>query len=102
VRRRRGCFIAGGIVTLDVVGVAAMAPPTDLAELMQDDQGTASGILLTAIAVESWARFYPRTPAAEVVRPRFLPAVVDLDSECRPPTRTSSRLLTSRCYGGGP
>ena len=67
---------------LDVVGVAAMAPPTDLAQLMEADQGTASGILLTAMAVESWARFYPDTPAEDVVSAQFLPAIGDLDKKC--------------------
>jgi pimeloyl-ACP methyl ester carboxylesterase len=67
---------------LDVVGVAAMAPPTDLAKLMEADQGTASGILLTAMAIESWAKFYPDTPAADVVDSQYLPAIEDLDTKC--------------------
>ena len=67
---------------VDVVGVAAMAPPTDLAQLMEADQGSASGILLTAMAIEAWSKFYPDTPATDVVASGFMPAVEDLGRKC--------------------
>ena len=67
---------------LDLVGVAAMAPPTDLARLMVDDEGTASGVVLTSMAIGSWSRVYPDTPASAIVKGRFLPAVENLATRC--------------------
>jgi acetyl esterase/lipase len=67
---------------LDLVGAAPMAPPTNLAELMRDDESEIAGVLLTALAVKSWSDYYPDTPAHEVVHEEFLPAIDDLGSKC--------------------
>ena len=40
---------------LDLVGVAALAPPTYLAELLTDDYDELSGRILTGLVLESWS-----------------------------------------------
>jgi hypothetical protein len=40
---------------LDLVGVAALAPPTYLAELFTDDYDELSGRILTGLVLESWS-----------------------------------------------
>ena len=75
---------------LDVVGVAPMAPPTDLAELTLDDEGEAPGVILTSMAIQSWSEVYPATPASAVVKPWYLPAVV-IANRC---IETNSQSLT--------
>lgn len=44
---------------LDLVGVAAIAPATDLAETIAAMQGTLGGKLITSLAAYAWSRTYP-------------------------------------------
>ena len=76
---------------LDVVGVAPMAPPTDLAQLTLDDEGEAPGVILTSMAIQSWSEVYPATPASAVVKPWYLPAVANIANRC---IETNSQSLT--------
>ena len=76
---------------LDVVGVAAMAPPTDLAQLTLDDEGETPGVILTSMAIQSWSEVYPDTPASAVVKPWYLPAVANIANRC---IETNSQSLT--------
>ena len=73
---------------LQLVGVAAAAPATELATLMRDDLGTPGGNNLTAMTLWSWARIY-RAPIDRVVEPAAMPAV---DGS---PTNASSRFSIS-------
>lgn len=66
---------------LRLLGVAAAAPATDLATLMQDDFGTAGGKSLTAMTLWSWAQVYG-APIDRVVDPAAMPAVDRLANEC--------------------
>jgi len=43
---------------LELVGVAAAAPATDLAVLLRDDLATSTGKILTALSLWSWSRVY--------------------------------------------
>ena len=43
---------------LHIVGVAAMAPPTDLGVLLERDIAEPAGVVLTALAVDSWSKLY--------------------------------------------
>jgi dipeptidyl aminopeptidase/acylaminoacyl peptidase len=67
---------------VDLVGAAAMAPPTDLAELMEADQGEAAGVVLTSLAITSWSKYYPDTHARDIVKTIYLPAVADVGRTC--------------------
>jgi pimeloyl-ACP methyl ester carboxylesterase len=67
---------------VDLVGAAAMAPPTDLAALMTADQGEAAGVVLTSLAITSWSKYYPDTHARDIVKTVFLPAVADIGRTC--------------------
>lgn len=66
---------------LRLVGVAAAAPATELATLMQDDFGTAGGKSLTAMTLWSWAQVYG-APIDRVIDPAAMPAVDRLANEC--------------------
>ncbi len=44
---------------LDLVGVVAMAPPTNLSELLAQDVHEDAGVVLTALAVTAWSHAYP-------------------------------------------
>jgi acetyl esterase/lipase len=66
---------------LNLVGVAAAAPATDLVTLMGDDFQTSGGKNLTAMTLWSWSRVY-RAPIDKVVVPEAMPAVDQLANEC--------------------
>jgi acetyl esterase/lipase len=66
---------------LQLLGVAAAAPATDLATLMTDDMNTTGGRNLTAMTVWSWARVFG-APIDSVVAPAAIPTVDRLATEC--------------------
>jgi acetyl esterase/lipase len=66
---------------LELLGVAAAAPATDLATLMTDDLNTTGGRNLTAMTVWSWSRVY-NAAADSVVAPDVMPVVDRLAEEC--------------------
>jgi acetyl esterase/lipase len=66
---------------LDLVGVAAAAPATDLATLLGDDIGTGGGRNLTAMTLWSWSRLFG-APIDRVVYPAAIPIVDRLAGEC--------------------
>jgi acetyl esterase/lipase len=66
---------------LDLVGVAAAAPATDLATLMNDDIDTAGGKNIAAMTLWSWQRVYGAN-MDRVVDPRAMPAIDRLAQEC--------------------
>ena len=67
---------------LDVAGVAAMAPPTDLGTLLDDDVKEADGIVLGALAISSWSEYYPDADEAAIVEPVARPVVDDIGGKC--------------------
>lgn len=66
---------------LNLVGVAAAAPATDLVTLMADDFKTSGGKNLTAMTLWSWARVF-KAPIDKVVVPAAIPTVDQLANEC--------------------
>jgi pimeloyl-ACP methyl ester carboxylesterase len=66
---------------LTLLGVAAAAPATELAALMDDDIDTAAGKNITAMTLWSWQRVYG-APMDKVVDPRAMPAINRLAQEC--------------------
>jgi acetyl esterase/lipase len=66
---------------LDLVGVAAAAPATRLADLFEADRDTSSGRSLTAMAVLSWSRVYG-IPLPSLVEPGSRVAFQRLASDC--------------------
>jgi len=73
---------AGYAPELHIAGVAAMAPPTDLATLLDDDVKEADGIVLAGLAISSWADYYPDADEAAIVEPAARPFVDDLGGKC--------------------
>jgi acetyl esterase/lipase len=66
---------------LTLMGVAAAAPATELAALMNDDIDTPAGKNITAMTLWSWQRVY-NAPIDKVVDPRAMPAIDRLAQEC--------------------
>lgn len=66
---------------LDLAGVAAAAPATELATLLGEDINTSGGRNLTAMTLWSWARVFG-APIDRVVDPAALPTVDLLVGEC--------------------
>lgn len=67
---------------LKLVGVAAGAPPTDLATLFQRDLGTTFGNVLGAYAFDSWSKVYDNTDLGQVVRRGARPIVRNVAKLC--------------------
>lgn len=66
---------------LQLVGVAAAAPATDLGLLMHDDLGTGGGNNITAMTLWSWSRVYG-APMDTVVTPQALLVIDGLARLC--------------------
>jgi pimeloyl-ACP methyl ester carboxylesterase len=66
---------------LQLVGVAAAAPATDLETLMRDDFDSTGGRNLTAMTLWSWSRVFG-APIGPVVAPAAMPTVDALAGEC--------------------
>jgi acetyl esterase/lipase len=66
---------------LDLLGVAAAAPATDLATLMNEDIDSVGGKNITAMTLWSWQRVFD-AKMDKVVDPRAIPAIDQLAQEC--------------------
>lgn len=66
---------------LDLAGVAAAAPATELARLMTEDLNSNGGRNLTAMTLWSWARVFG-APIERAVEPAAIPVVNRLAGEC--------------------
>jgi acetyl esterase/lipase len=66
---------------LDLLGVAAAAPATDLVMLMNDDIDSVGGKNITAMTLWSWRRVYDAN-IDKVVDRRAMPAIDQLAKEC--------------------
>jgi acetyl esterase/lipase len=66
---------------LRIVGVAAAAPATYLAELFDADSATPRGKELTAMTIYSWSKLY-NTPATALVEPDAMGAFETMAHDC--------------------
>jgi acetyl esterase/lipase len=66
---------------LKLLGVAAAAPATDLARLLEMDLGSKLGKVLASEALWSWSRVYD-TPMAKVLYPQAVPVVEKVAANC--------------------
>jgi pimeloyl-ACP methyl ester carboxylesterase len=66
---------------LELLGVAAAAPATDLVTLMKDDLGTSGGNNLMAMTLWSWHRVFD-APIDAIVDPRALPTIDQIARIC--------------------
>jgi pimeloyl-ACP methyl ester carboxylesterase len=66
---------------LDLLGVAAAAPATDLVTLMNEDIDSIGGKNITAMTLWSWQRVFD-AKMDKVVDPRAIPAIDQLAREC--------------------
>ena len=70
-----------------------MAPPTDLGDLLELDSSEPAGIILTALAVDSWSHWFPDADLATIVHPAARPLVADVASECIETTAQSLPVI---------
>jgi len=66
---------------LQLAGVAAAAPATELATLFRNDAGTTAGNNLSSLTLYAWARIYGAS-YARVVTPTALPAIAAVAETC--------------------
>jgi pimeloyl-ACP methyl ester carboxylesterase len=66
---------------LNLLGVAAAAPATDLTTLMNDDIDSVGGKNITAMTLWSWQRVF-HANMDKLVDPRAMPAIDQLAQEC--------------------
>jgi len=66
---------------LELLGVAAAAPATDLTTLMNEDIDTVGGKNITAMTLWSWQRVFD-AKMTKIVDPRAIPAIDQLAKEC--------------------
>ena len=76
-----GMIVASYAPELQLVGVAAAAPATDLLTLLRDDAATDGGRNITAMTLWSWSRVY-NLPIDRLVAAQAMPAVDALSNEC--------------------
>ncbi len=67
---------------LHLVGAVAMAPPTDLSQLLAADVHESAGVVLTALAITGWTHTYPDLSAGEILEPGTAPVVAQLSRGC--------------------
>jgi pimeloyl-ACP methyl ester carboxylesterase len=66
---------------LQLVGVAAAAPPTELAAIIKADIGSQAGNIIASYALSSWSRLYG-TPLQAVVAEKALPIMDRVAGDC--------------------
>jgi len=76
-----GEFAASYAPELKLVGVAAAAPATYLAQLFEADKLTPTGKELTAMTIYSWSKLY-NTPASSLVEPAAMGAFKRMARDC--------------------
>ena len=76
---------------LALVGVAAIAPATDLKQLFRDDLGERAGKVLAAYALWSWAEVFG-APLESVVSPSAIPGIERVARDCIESTEEGYRV----------
>lgn len=66
---------------LTLVGVAAIAPPTNLEQLLKDDLDERAGKVIVSYCLWSWSRVY-RTPLEDWVPAAVVPAIDRIAGDC--------------------
>ena len=67
---------------LDLVGVAAAAPATDLANLFEANRDTTFGRVLSAYTIDAWTKIYPQLDIDELVTRAAQPVVRQIAGLC--------------------
>lgn len=67
---------------VNVVGLAALSPPADLAALLDAEADTVVGKVLSSMAITSWSEVYDDIDFDEIVRPAARPAAKGIASRC--------------------
>jgi len=76
-----GQLAKGYAPELTLVGIAAIAPATELEQLLKDDLDERAGKVIVSYCLWSWSRVY-RTPLEQWVAPGVIPAIHRLAADC--------------------
>ena len=90
-----GQLAAGYVPDLHVIGVAAAAPATELARLLELDAGSLTGNGLTSLAVVSWSQVYPDAPLTSILEPAAIPLAHGVADHCISDVLTDPPLVTA-------
>lgn len=85
---------------LALVGVAAIAPATELRQLLEDDLGERAGKVLAAYALWSWAEIYG-APLSSVVPATAIPGIERVARDCVETTGEGYRVALDSLEMGG-
>jgi hypothetical protein len=67
---------------VNITGIAALAPASDLPALLKSGQGTMFGKIVSSYLIHAYAAAYPDVGIASYVQPRARPFVGDVASRC--------------------
>lgn len=67
---------------VDLIGLGPISPPTDLEALLEKEQSTLVGKVLSSLAVVSWSEVFPEVSFDETVRPAARPLVRGIAEQC--------------------
>lgn len=67
---------------VELVGVAAAAPASELRQLLELDLPSLAGKVLTSMALASWARIYPDASLERAIQPQSIEAVEAVANDC--------------------
>ena len=65
-----------------IAGLGALSPPADLAALLDAEQDTIVGKVLSSMAMKSWSEVYDDVDFDKIVRPAARPAAKGIASRC--------------------
>ena len=77
---------------VELMGVAAAAPATDLESLFRENVGTTFGDVLASYALSSWADVYG-VQLSEIAEPQAVPVIERLAKQC---IQTQTQMLAAR------
>ncbi len=67
---------------LHLLGVAATAPPSDLAQLFAAGIGKPAGNILAAYSLTQWSQVYPQLALDQIVKPVARPVIRNISTYC--------------------
>lgn len=82
-----------------LLGVAALAPASDLPELIDDLDSLSIGSMFAAYAVEAYARTYPDVRFADVVRPGASVQLREMSQRCLSEPKVFVSVLQALSFG---
>jgi hypothetical protein len=84
---------------LNIVGMAALAPATDLHQLATGVKNTTFGRVVSAYLADSWAAYYPQLDMSRLVDRRYRRTVSRIGQRCFSGRDALAAAITSQLFG---